>query len=111
MTTAEKLATLRASMAARGDVTPYSEIRAPLLNLTEEELFAPSEAATREGKRAAREADFAAIQAALVASDGNTAAAARALGVPRATLDKRITSLGLRSWLAETYPALRRPQK
>ena len=36
------LADIRARMAARGDVTPYTEIRKPLLSLTEEELFARS---------------------------------------------------------------------
>jgi ABC-type Fe3+ transport system permease subunit len=49
------------------------------------------------------------IRAALVAAEGSTAAAARALGVTRVQLDRRITALGLRPWLAETYPAGRRP--
>lgn len=66
---------------------------------------------TRAAKRAAFMADISTIRAALIASGGNVAAAAQALDVPRASLDKRITRIGLRPWLAESYPALRRPQK
>lgn len=66
---------------------------------------------TRIAKRAAFMADISTIRAALIASGGNVAAAAQALDLPRTSLDKRITRIGLRPWLAESYPALRRPQK
>lgn len=66
---------------------------------------------TRAAKRAALAVDISEIRAALVSSGGNVAAAATALNVARASLDKRITRIGLRPWLAESYPALRRPQK
>ena len=52
-----------------------------------------------------READDATeLRAALAAHGGHVGATAEALGVSRATLDRRIGALGLREWLRAAYP-------
>lgn len=61
-------------------------------------------AAREAAATAAREADEAAIRAALAASKGNVGRAALALEVSRRSLDERITFLGLRAWLRDAYP-------
>lgn len=53
---------------------------------------------------AATAADVEQIVSALSAASGNVGAAAKALKVSRATLDRRITAYGLREWLTTTYP-------
>ena len=102
-----KLAELRASMAARGDGTPYSEIRAPLLDRTEKELFAPP--VTREGLAAGRAADIVAIQVALTEAAGNVTRASAALGISRKLLRVQVARYGLTLWLRETFPTTAMP--
>lgn len=54
---------------------------------------------------AATSADADALRAALEAAGGHVGKAARALGVCRRTLDRRITATpGLRVWLRDAYP-------
>lgn len=104
----KKIAELRASMAARGDVTPYSEIRAPLLDLTAEELCAPP--VTREGRAAGAAADIVAIQAALTEAAGNGTRAAATLGISRKLLRVQAARYGLTGWLRETFPTMTMPR-
>ena len=59
---------------------------------------------TPEAASAATAADMVRVVAALSAAHGNVRAAALALKIERRTLDRRITSLGLRAWLSDTYP-------
>jgi transcriptional regulator of acetoin/glycerol metabolism len=59
---------------------------------------------TPEAASAAQAADVAQIKGALTSAQGNVGKAARALGVERRTLDRRITALGLRAWLRASYP-------
>lgn len=67
---------------------------------------------TPEAASAATAADIAKIVGALSAASGNVGAAARALQVSRATLDRRITAFGLREWLTDTYPrSVRQPKE
>ena len=44
------------------------------------------------------------LRAALEAHGGHVGATAEALGVSRATLDRRIGALGLREWLRKKFP-------
>ena len=67
---------------------------------------------TAEAAQRAAATDAAAIRAALEAVRGNVSRAAEALGVPRRTLDRRINTLGLRSWLTDTYAlSARQPRR
>jgi transcriptional regulator of acetoin/glycerol metabolism len=59
---------------------------------------------TPEAASAAQVADVAQIKGALDSAKGNVGKAALALGVERRTLDRRITALGLRTWLRASYP-------
>jgi transcriptional regulator with GAF, ATPase, and Fis domain len=43
------------------------------------------------------------LKKALIAASGNVCEAAKALGMPRRTLDDHIMKLGLRSWLTAAY--------
>lgn len=52
------------------------------------------------------EAERDRIRLALAATSGNVGRAAVALEVPRRTLDRRITALGLRVWLSTSYPSV-----
>ena len=65
---------------------------------------------TKEATEAAIEADKAALRAVLIEHHGNVTAVTRALGISRSTIDRRITELGLRGWLTETYPPRQRPK-
>lgn len=67
---------------------------------------------TAEAAQQAAAADVAAILAALRKTSGNVGAAAKLLGIPRRTLDKRITRLGLRAELKAAYPrSVRQPRR
>ena len=66
---------------------------------------------TPEAAQAQQAADTAAVLAALTAASGNVTTAARALNVPRRTLDRRINACGLRAWLTTTYPRSKRQPK
>ncbi len=68
-------------------------------------------AAAERARERADTAEVAALRAALAKAGGNVGAAAEALGIPRRTLDRRIAAAGLREWLAEDYPTIRRPHK
>lgn len=61
-------------------------------------------ALTPEAQAAADAADAKRIMRALKTSRGNVGAAAKALDVPRRTLDRRINALGLRDWLTAAFP-------
>lgn len=66
---------------------------------------------TAEAASAATAADMARVVTALSAASGNVGAAAVTLGINRRTLDRRITALGLRVWLSDTYSrAARQPR-
>ena len=66
---------------------------------------------TPQAEKEAAAIDAAAIRAAM-AEAGNVRAAAKLLGVPRRTLDKRIVKLGLREELRDAHPyAERQPLK
>lgn len=61
---------------------------------------------------AAMDAEREAIRAALAAASGNVRSTAVALRCARATLDRRINSLGLRDWLTATYSrSVRQPRR
>lgn len=67
---------------------------------------------TPSAASAATAADIAGILAALRASSGSVRGAARALSCDPATLQRRITALGLRAEVTAAYPrSLRQPKK
>lgn len=79
----------------------WEDIRAAWAELTDDELAG-----------LVRERETERLRAALVAAGGVVGAAARALAMPRRTMDARITALGLRPWLTETYPmSARQPRR
>lgn len=67
---------------------------------------------TPEAAAKAKAEDTRRISRALRAASGNVGVAAKALDVPRRTLDRRINDLDLRAWLTETYPrSVRQPKR
>ena len=69
-------------------------------------------AAAEAAQERADDIGAAAIRAALLKAGGNVGAAAKALGIPRRTLDRRIAAAGLREWLTGAYPlSVRQPKR
>lgn len=66
---------------------------------------------TPEAAQVQQAADTAALLAALHAASGNVTAAAKALGIARRTIDRRIDAFGLRAWLTAAYPRSKRQPK
>jgi DNA-binding NtrC family response regulator len=78
--------------------------RAASLSPEQRSAISRQAAAARWADTPSEADDATELRAALAAHGGHVGATAEALGVSRATLDRRIAALGIREWLRTAYP-------